>query len=93
MRIQRRGKLRPNYIGPFEIVRAVGKVAYELALPPSFLVIHPVFYISILRQYIPDEMHLLWWDSVQLDERLTFVEVLVSILDRDSRRLSSRDIL
>ena len=31
---QRRGKLSPQYIGPFEILEQVEKVAYKLVLPP-----------------------------------------------------------
>ena len=92
MRFGRKGKLSPRYIGPFEILRTVGEVAYALALPPTFSAIHPVFHVSMLRQYIPDESHVLQWDSVQLDEKLAFVEEPVSILARDVRRLRSREI-
>ncbi|WMV30770.1 hypothetical protein MTR67_024155 [Solanum verrucosum] len=46
MRFGRRGKLSPRYIRPFEILQTVGEVAYELALPPAFSAIHPVFDIS-----------------------------------------------
>ena len=59
MRFGRRGKLSPRYIGPFEILHTVGEVAYELALPPAFSSIHPVFHVSMLRRYIPDESHVL----------------------------------
>ncbi|XP_049378030.1 uncharacterized protein LOC125856072, partial [Solanum stenotomum] len=92
MRFGRRGKLSPRYIGPFEILRTVGEVAYELALPPVFSAIHPVFHVSMLRRYVPDESHVLQYDAVELDDRLTFVEEPVAILSRDVRRLRSRAI-
>ncbi|XP_055826321.1 uncharacterized protein LOC129894682 [Solanum dulcamara] len=57
IRFGRQGKLSPKYIRPFEILRKVGEVAYELALPPAFLAIHPIFHISMLHRYIPDESH------------------------------------
>lgn len=92
MRFGRRGKLSPRYIGPFEILRTVGEVAYELALPPAFSAIHPVFHVSMLRRYIPDESHVLQYDAIELDDHLTFVEEPVAILARDVRKLRSRAI-
>ena len=43
-------KLSPKYIGPFDIVRVVSSVAYELKLPAN-MKIHPVFHASRLRAY------------------------------------------
>ncbi|XP_047260722.1 uncharacterized mitochondrial protein AtMg00860-like, partial [Capsicum annuum] len=48
--------------------------------------------VYIQERYIPDESHVLQWDSVQLDIGLAFVEEPASILARDVRRLCSRDI-
>ncbi|XP_015169533.1 uncharacterized protein [Solanum tuberosum] len=89
MRIGRRGKLSPRYIGLFEILRAVGEVAYELALPPAFLPIHLVFNVLILRRYVPDESHVLQYDAVELDDHLTYIDETVSILNRVVRQLRS----
>ena len=42
-------KLDIKNIGPFEIIKIVSKVAYELALPVD-LSIHSIFYIELLYQ-------------------------------------------
>jgi len=41
-------KMSPRFYGPFRIIRRVGKVAYELDLPPATR-IHPVFHVSQLK--------------------------------------------
>ena len=44
-------KLMSQYLGPFEVIRRIGAVAYELCLPASMQRIHPVFHVSLLRKY------------------------------------------
>ncbi|XP_055814528.1 uncharacterized protein LOC129884221 [Solanum dulcamara] len=86
------GKLSPRYIRPFDILRRIREVAYELALPPISLTIHPGFHVSILCRYIPDVSYVLQYDSLELDDRLTFVEEPISILARDVHQLHSMSI-
>ena len=53
VRFDKRGKLSPRYIGPFEVLKRVGMVSYLLALLPSLLSVHAVFHVFMLRKYIP----------------------------------------
>ncbi len=64
-------KLYAKWIGPFEVVKAVNDVAYELNLPQS-MSIHDVFHVSSLKPYkardgqnvkIPPPMTLLYGDK------------------------------
>jgi hypothetical protein len=57
-RFGHKGKLSPQYIGPFEILEHVGLVAYRIALPPTLSKIHNVFHVSSLQKYIPDPSHI-----------------------------------
>ncbi len=52
MRFGKKGKLSPLYIGPYQIMRRIGGVAYELEFPASLGSIHPVFHISMLKKCI-----------------------------------------
>ncbi len=74
MRFEKKGKLAPQYIGPYEVTDRVGAIAYWLELPLNLSHVHPIFHISMLRKYIPDPSHVLQPDTVELKEDLTFEE-------------------
>ena len=92
MRFGKRGKLSPRYIGPFKVLKRVGDVAYELALPPGLSGVHPVFRVSMLKRYHGDGNYIIRWDSVLLDENLSYEEEPVAILDREVHKLRSRGL-
>ena len=46
MRFGKKGKLSPKFVGPFKILKRIGKVAYELALLPTLVGVHNVFRVS-----------------------------------------------
>jgi len=39
-------KLSPKFIGPYQILKRIGSVAYQIALPPNLLKLHNVFHVS-----------------------------------------------
>ena len=51
-------KLSPRFCDSFEILKRIGKVAYELKLPENWR-IHNVFYVGLLRKYVSDPNHFL----------------------------------
>ena len=70
VRSDKRGKLSPRFIGPFEILERIGVVAYRLALPPNISSVHEVFHVSMLLIYIL-QIQLMWWIGDRL--RLTLM--------------------
>ena len=83
----RRGKLSLRYIRPIEILKRVGAVAYQLALPPSLSGVHEVFHVSMLRKYIPDAAHVVDWGEIVVDVDGTFEKRLGSIMDSQDQVL------
>ncbi|KAL5577107.1 hypothetical protein UlMin_018806 [Ulmus minor] len=65
MRFGKKGKLSPRFIGPYEILERVGKVAYRLALPPDLSKVHNVFHVSMLKKYISDPTHILQSEPIK----------------------------
>ncbi|XP_019256356.1 PREDICTED: uncharacterized protein LOC109234749 [Nicotiana attenuata] len=93
MQFGKRGKLSPRFIGPYEILDRVGVVAYRLALSPELSFIHPVFHVSMLRKCISDSSQVLEAPTTQLDERLSYEEEPMAIVDRQIRKLRSKEIM
>ena len=81
VRFDKRDKLSPRFIGPFEILERVGIVAYRLALPLSMLGVHEVFHVSMLRRYTLDPVHVVDWGDIEVDTDETFEEGPMCIMD------------
>ncbi|KAL0549222.1 hypothetical protein IC582_013703 [Cucumis melo] len=92
LRFERRGKLSPRFVGPFEILERIGPVAYRLALPPSLSTVHDVFHVSMLRKYVPDPSHVVDYEPLEIDENLSYAEQPVEVLAREVKTLRNKEI-
>ena len=63
-------KLSQKFLGPYQILKKIGPIAYEIALPPQLANLHNVFHVSQLRKYVPDPQHMLEVDDIQVREDL-----------------------
>ncbi|MCI33833.1 putative retrotransposon gag protein, partial [Trifolium medium] len=91
-RALRSRKLTPRFIGPYQILGRVGKVAYRIVLPPSLSNLHNVFHVSQLRKYVPDPTHVIEVDDVQVRENLTVETIPLRIEGRQVKKLRNKEI-
>ncbi|XP_043694669.1 uncharacterized protein LOC122645431 [Telopea speciosissima] len=92
MQFSKKGKLSPRYIGPYEILKRIGAVAYQLALPPSLEGVHNVFHISMLKKYVPNPTHILTAEPIQLETDMSYKEQPEEILWRKEHKLHNRTV-
>ena len=81
IRFDKRGKLSPRFIRPFEVLEKVGMIAYQLALSPNLASVHAVFHLSMLRKYTPDSTHVVDWGEFVVDADGNFEKGPVRIMD------------
>ena len=92
VRFDKRGKLSPRFIRPFEILERVGTIAYQLALPPSMSGVHKVFHVPMLRRYTPYPAHVVDWGEIEVNTYGTFEEGLVCIMDSRDQVLRCKTV-
>ncbi|GAA0163175.1 hypothetical protein LIER_19106 [Lithospermum erythrorhizon] len=86
------GKLRPRYVGPFEILEKVGNLAYRVSLPSRLSRVHDVFHVPMLRKYVYDPDHVIDYRPLDLREDVTYGEIPVKIIDQKEKVLHHRSI-
>ncbi|XP_052880458.1 uncharacterized protein LOC128286787 [Gossypium arboreum] len=91
LRFGRKGKLSPQFIGPYWILKRVGLVAYQLELPSELDYIHDV-YVSMLRRYHSNPRLIVLVEQIEMRLDLTFEEEPIQILDRDVKVLHRKSI-
>ncbi|KAD7477105.1 hypothetical protein E3N88_00241 [Mikania micrantha] len=92
IRFGKRGKLSPRYVEPFEILKRIGPVAYQLQLPNELRGVHDVFHVSNLKKCLSNETLIVPLEEIQVDEQLRFIEEPAEIMDREVKQLKQSKI-
>ena len=92
MRYGKKGKLIPRYVGPYKILKRVGKVAFELKLPAELAAVHPVFHISLLKKCVGDPTSIVTLESVAMKDSLSYEDVPAKIFTCQVRRLIKKEV-
>ncbi|WOH00506.1 hypothetical protein DCAR_0519871 [Daucus carota subsp. sativus] len=79
-------------VGEAVLLKVIGKVAYELALPPQMQHVHNVFHVSLLKKFNPDTKCIIENKPVEIEPDLSYIEQPVSILDRKDKVLRNKTV-
>ena len=80
-RFGKKGNLAPRYIGPFEVIKVVGKAAYQLRLPTQLFEVHDVFHVSMLGKCLSDATPVVKLEDIEVQDGVTYEEQPMRILD------------
>ncbi|GJX50001.1 putative reverse transcriptase domain-containing protein [Tanacetum coccineum] len=72
MRFRRKGKLAPRYVGPFEILKRTGPVAYRLRLPEELICVHYIFHVLNLKKCLGNANLHVPLNEIKIDKTLRF---------------------
>ena len=92
MRFGHKWKLKCRYVGPYEFVQWIGKVAYELKLRSELALVHPVCHVSILKKCIGDPVSIPLIEGLGVHDNLSYEEVPVEILDSHVKKFINKEV-
>ncbi|WMV54407.1 hypothetical protein MTR67_047792 [Solanum verrucosum] len=81
MRFAKKRKLSLHYVGPFQVLRWIDKVSYELDFPSALSLVHSVFHVSLLKKCTEDLTSIVSLENLGIKESLSYEEDPVEIFD------------
>ena len=77
-----KGKLSPQYVGPYMVLRRVRSIVYKLEFPSSLSSFYPVLNVLILMKLVGDPSQIKPIKDIGISNSRSYGEVHVEILDR-----------
>lgn len=81
MRLGNKENHSPRYIDSYVILRCIGDIAYELHLPLELVVVHLVFYVSMLKKCIGYPSLVVTIESIRVKDSFSYEVIPINILD------------
>ncbi|GJZ46669.1 putative reverse transcriptase domain-containing protein [Tanacetum coccineum] len=92
VRFEKKGKLAPRCVGPFEILERIGPIAYRLRFPQELSSVHDIIHVSNLKKCLADANLHVPLEEIKVDKTLRFVEEPKEIMDREVKKLKQSRI-
>ncbi|WMV50038.1 hypothetical protein MTR67_043423 [Solanum verrucosum] len=92
MRFGKKGKLSPCFMGPYQILRRICKVAYEIDLSSDLALVHPIFDVSLFKKCVGDQTSIVPLGGLGVKENLSYEQVPIEILDRQVLKLRNKEV-
>ncbi|GJX98287.1 reverse transcriptase domain-containing protein [Tanacetum coccineum] len=74
VRFGKKVKLAPRYVGPYEILKRIGPVAYRLRLSQGLSNVHDTFHVANLKKCLADASLHVPFEEIKIEKILFFVE-------------------
>ncbi|GJZ85536.1 putative reverse transcriptase domain-containing protein [Tanacetum coccineum] len=87
VRFGKKGKQAPRLVGPFEITKRIGPIAYRLRLLEELNGVHDTFHVSNLKKCLADPTLQIPLDEIWVDVKLNFVKEPLEILKKEFKKL------
>ncbi|XP_028107068.1 uncharacterized protein LOC114306099 [Camellia sinensis] len=88
-----KGKLAPQYIGPYEVIEKLNPVAYRVALPLDMEHMHNVFHVSMLKESLLDPQQVIEPTQILVSNDYIYEERPIRIVSRHIKKLRNKEIL
>ena len=92
MRLGKKGKHNPRYIGNYGMFKRISNVAYEFDMLQELVVVHLVFHISMLNKCMGDPSLIIPTENVGNEDILSYEDILVHILDHQIHKLRTKEV-
>ncbi|XP_039040201.1 uncharacterized protein LOC120178425 [Hibiscus syriacus] len=92
LRFRHKEKLSLRFIFPYDIIKKVGPIAYQLTLHPEMDKIHNVFHVSMLRKYRLNPSHVITPEEIEIQPDLMYEEEPIRILAHGVKELRNKTI-